>query len=310
MQKRKNIRLIISLVVVLIAILGLQLFKPKSGNLNVDKKLFQLDPQQEITDVYLQGEGISNHLQFKNGQWYVNDTLLLDQSMRDVFFSVLTQLEIRRPVAKSSQDTIAGYLLNNGIQTTISYGNKTIKRYYVGGDSNKDISWIMDSEEQIPYEVHIPGYQTYTAGIFKVPANDWRSRFVIDVNFALIKSIKLSYPNKEDNIELVSTKDFFKITNTSADSTKIADFLDNLAYLQADKFLSDDEISGGYDSLIKNNKVFARIEIVMSYGENPRLTFYEPLADNHYILSKISDGSVCVFDFNRVEGVFIRRGEL
>ena len=106
MQKRQNIRLLIILSATIVAVVFLQLSGKKDSNLGIDKTTFQLTDQQEITDVYLHSKMADNHFQFKNGHWVLNDTLLLDQSMRDVFFSVLSKVEIRKPVIESSKDSI------------------------------------------------------------------------------------------------------------------------------------------------------------------------------------------------------------
>ena len=210
MQKSKNIRLMAVLSLMIAAIIFLQLSKINQSNLGVEKTIYQLDDQQEITDVYLKSAQIENHFYFQNGQWELNDTLLLDQSMRDVFFSVLSKVEIRKPVVASSKDSLVNFLLNNGVHTTITFGDEIIKEYWVGGNNELELSWIMDSQKQIPYQVHIPGYQSYLAGIYSVPAKDWRSRFIFNLNFALLKNIEIEYAESETTLELNYANSFFQ----------------------------------------------------------------------------------------------------
>ena len=61
MQKKKNIRLLIILSLMIAAILLLQFSKPNNSNLGVEKTIFQLDNQQEITDVYLNNERVEKY---------------------------------------------------------------------------------------------------------------------------------------------------------------------------------------------------------------------------------------------------------
>ena len=304
MQKKQNIRLLVLLTLVVAAIIFLQLFKRVDSNLGVEKTIFQLDDQQEITDVYLLGKNLKNHFKFQNGHWELNDTLLLDQSMRDVFFSVLSKVEIRKPVIESSQDSVVNYLKTLGVRTKITFGSEIIKEYWVGGNADLGLSWMMDSQKLIPYQVHIPGYQSYLAGIFKVPATDWRSRFIFNLNFALLQSIEVDYPESEKKLELNYSKGFFSIEGIDSDSSKIADFLDNLAFLQADRFIENDEIANEYDSLVKNKEVYAVIRLHKISGEAKSITFYNHLPDKRFILARVDDGSLALFNYERIKAIF------
>ena len=267
MQKKKNIRLLIILSLMIAAILLLQFSKPNNSNLGVEKTIFQLDNQQEITDVYLNNEMVENHFQYQNGHWALNDTLLLDQSMRDVFFSVLSKVEIRKPVAESVNDSLISFLKSSGTRARITFGDDIIKDYWVAGNQELEVSWMMDSQKQVPYQVHIPGYQSYLAGIFSVPAKDWRSRFIFNLNFALLKNIEIEYPESGAILEMNYYNSFFSIPGVSADSTKIADFLDNLAFLQADRFIETTELDSEYNSLLENKLIYATIKLNKISGE-------------------------------------------
>lgn len=304
MQKSKNIRLLTALSFIIAAIIFLQFSKRNSSNLGVEKTIFQLHDQQEITDVYLNSEQVENHFKFQNGHWALNDTLLLDQSMRDVFFSVLSKVEIRKPVIESTKDSLVNFLLRTGVHTIITYGGEIIKEYWVGGNTELEISWIMDSQNQIPYQVHIPGYQSYLAGIFNVPAKDWRSRFIFNLNFALLKNIEIEYAESGERLELNYANSFFSIPGVAADSTKIANFLDNLAFLQADQFIEKNESGNEYDSLLKNNLVYATIKLKKISGDDKSITFYKNLPNKNFILAKIDDGSLALFNYERIKGLF------
>lgn len=307
MQKKLNIRLLISLTIVITAIIYLQFSKQTSSNLGIEKTIFQLEDQQEITDVFLSSKLIENHFNFQNGHWVLNDSLLLDQSMRDVFFSVLSKVEIRKPVVESSKDSLVSFLKSLGTRTKITFGEDILKDYWVGGNQELEVTWIMDSQKQIPYQVHIPGYQSYVAGIFTVPDTDWRSRFIFNLNFALIKGIEVEYAEPFGKIELNYGNSFFSIPGINADSTKIADFLDNLAFLQADRFLDSKELDDEDSSLVNNNHVFARIQLKRVSGDVNSITFYEYQPGDRFILAKVDDGSFALFNYERIRGIFKTR---
>ena len=309
MQKKRNIRLLAALLLIIATIIFLQLSKQSSSNLGVEKTIFQLHDQQEITDVYLKSSKVENHFEFQNGHWVLNDTLLLDQSMRDVFFSVLSKVEIRKPVVESSKDSLVRFLLSSGVHTTITFGDDIINEYWVGGDQESELSWIMDGQKQIPYQVHIPGYQSYLAGIYNVPAKDWRSRFIFNLNFALLKNIEIEYAESAEKLELNYANSFFSIPGIKADSTKIANFLDNLAFLQADQFIDNHELDNEYDSLLKNNLVYATIRLQKVSGKDKSIVFYKNMKNKRFILAKIDDGSLSLFNYERIKDLFKTRND-
>lgn len=304
MRKKQNIRLLVALSVIIVAIIFLQLSGQKSSNLGIDKTTFQLEDQQEITDVYLRGQGATNHFVFRNGHWQLNDSLLLDQSMRDVFFSVLSKVEIRKPVVESSKDSLVNFILATGVHTTITFGEDIIRDYWVAGNEDLEVTWIMDSQKQIPYQVHIPGYQSYLAGIYHVPANDWRSRFIFNLNFALLKNIEIEYSDSDEKLELNYANGFFTIPGLNADSTKIANFLDNLAFLQADQFIEEHELNSEFDSLLQNNIEFMTIRLKKVSGDVSSIIFYKHLQNKRFILARLADGSLSRFNYQRIKGIF------
>jgi hypothetical protein len=304
MQKKQNVKLLVSLSIMIVAIFMLQHNTRPTGNLGVEKTFFQLHDQQEITDVYIKNGSSENHLKYQSGRWRLNDTLLLDQSMRDVFFSVLSKVEIRKPVVESLKDSLVSFLKTYGTHATITFGDEIIKDYWVGGNQQQEVSWMMDSEQLVPFQVHIPGYQSYLAGIFAVPGNDWRSRFIFNLNFALLRSIEIEYPDTKPNLKLNYADAFFILPGINADSTKVANFLDNLAFLQADRFLDERETARQYDSLINNNLVLATIKLKEVSGNESRITFYNKLADRRYIIARTGGGTRCMFDYERIKSLF------
>jgi len=303
MQRKRNQLLLVALVLVSMAIVTLELTKGNTTSSNIEKKIFQLDPQQEITDVYLDGPEQNIHFRFTDGRWTLNDSLLLDQSMRDVFFSVVSQVEVRRPVQQSVADSIEQIIKTRGTHVKISFGQEVIKDYWVAGNREEELSWMM-TEGDAPYQVHLPGYQSFVAGIFEVPTKDWRSRFLATVNFALVQNIKMEYPGKSTVLELVFQDNFYAIPGVNADSSKIANFLDQIAYLQADEFIKRDAYGGRYVALIDNDAVYSILSFKLLNGQSEEIRFYETVGNDQFRLARSADGSYCLIDKRRIAGLF------
>ena len=298
MHKRKNIRLSIILLVLVSAVLLLEFNQGEADHLGVDKKLFQLDANREINQVVLEGPKETNQFDFRNGRWFLNDTLYLDQSMRDVFFSIVSQLQIRRPVLRTKADSVEQLLINEGVKTTISFGDEQIQQYWIGGNRQQQVSWIM-GEDRVPYQVHIPGYQSYVAGIFRVPAADWRSRFLLDINFALVKTIEIAYPEARPGLTLNFENNFFTIPGVQADSLKIANFLESLSFLQAESFIAQPSVDE-----LENEQPVATLSIRLVNGDQVEIPFFEDPQDEQFFLARLADQSLAKTDRQAVTRLF------
>ena len=179
-----------------------------------------------------------------------------------------------------------------------------IKEYWVVGNRTEEITWMMDSEEAIPYQIHIPGYQSYIAGIYSVPARDWRSRFILDVNFALITKIEMDYSDPELSLELAYKNNFFVMAGIDADSTKIANFLDQVAYLQADQFLKVDELPEQHRAALNTNSTYTTLRITKSSGDVVEVKFYTKPEESPFIMARLDDKTICLINYERVSGIF------
>ena len=286
----------------ILTIVTIRLLEQETNNLGIDKKAFQLNPEVEINEVILNGQGNLNRFTYSDGFWHLNDSLLLDQSMRDVFFSVVSHLEIRRPVLASRKDSIVNILLDQGIKTTISFGGDTLLDYWVAGNRKLQVSWIMGQDHQ-PYQVHIPGYQSYVAGIFSVPTEDWRSRFLLNINFGLVRSIELDYAESTNDVLLDYDNGFFTMRNSNADSTEIANFLDQISFLQADQFL-DKEAAKTVRRSMANMTLLAELKFLLVNGSTWKIRFLRLESDKANIYAILEDGTIASIDQQRLKELF------
>ena len=106
----------------------------------------------------------------------VHDTSTLDPSMQKVLMSVLNQVRVKRTVPKTDLLKISEDILNNGFKIEIGSSSGTDRVFYAGGNGIS-LSYFM-GEDEIPYIVHLPGYESYVTGIFEVAENDWRDRLI------------------------------------------------------------------------------------------------------------------------------------
>ena len=306
MQKQKNIKLLISLGIVIILIALMPLLKKDNNGLSVNKKQFTLNPQTVITDVLLTSNSMSNKFSYIQGGWQVNNSYELDPNMRDVFFSVLSQMSIRREVPQSQNDSISNLIHQHGVSVDILNNADTIKSYKVWGNSDFQTSYLMDKERQ-SYIIHIPGYRSYVAGIFEVPESDWRTRRVFSAQFTNLNSLKIEY--SKEQIEYRYKDSFFEIIDISADSTQLITSLENLLFLQTDQFLLSSDHDKYYVDSLSNTSPIATISTVKLSGASESAIIYNTNEQQSFYLGLVSDSSYCLFNKTRLKKILRKKSD-
>ncbi|MGM0579863.1 MAG: hypothetical protein ACQETL_04235 [Bacteroidota bacterium] len=241
-QSKKNIVLLsVWLGLVLLTILAYSYNPYERKSTSFEKDLFAVEnTNQTISRIELNGQDFSNTLEKKGDSWSVNQEYLLDASMQQVFFKLLEQVSIQRPIVGENSAKIKQNVLDSGVQVNI-YGNENLlNSYTVGGDFQAMRSYFVKGEEV--YLVQLPGYQSYVAGIFEVPENDWRDRVVFDGIWQDMVSLKINRPNKEA-VEFKYDDRLLRIQNQQADTAEVMNFVERFNYFFVDQFLPEDHIA-------------------------------------------------------------------
>lgn len=241
-QSKKNIVLLsVWIVLVLLTILAYSYNPYERKSTSFEKDLFAIEnANQTISRIELNGQGFKNTLEKNGNSWLVNQEYLLDASMRQVFFKLLEQVSIQRPIVGENSTKIKQNVLDSGVQVNI-YGNENLlNSYTVGGDFQAMRSYFVKGEEV--YLVQLPGYQSYVAGIFEVPENDWRDRVVFEGIWQDMVSLKINRPNKEA-VEFKYDNRLLRIQNQEADTAEVMNFVERFNYFFVDQFLPEDHIA-------------------------------------------------------------------
>ncbi len=270
-----------------------------SNHVSFDKKKFTLDENTIITSVYIAGEGIDNKLEYVDGLWEINSRYAIDNGMRDVFFAVLSQVEIRRPVPLTQKDSIADALKANGLKVTIQNNSELVKAYFVGGDEERFITYfIMDGDDD-PYIMQIPGYLSFIAGIYDASENDWRDRFIWPVDWSRLKALKVVYENgAKKDLDFKYRDNFIAVVGVNTmDTSAVMDYLQGVANLQAYSFLEQENKYSEW--AVPENKMI-RIEIEQIANNNYKLDLYRIPDDENFYLGIL----------NGTEGMLFQRPDI
>lgn len=250
MQRQRNIRLLLSLSVMIILIAGLFIFNSTTNNPSVDKGMFQIENLDKVDRVVLQSSKEKIDLSFNGSRWLVNGSYEADRQMIKVLFAALKQVEAKRAVASSVQDSIKKEIEISGIKVSCYVGQVLAKEFWSKGNSQSSESYFQLSDG-VPYLVTIPGYRVYVASVFEVPMSDWRDKTVFNFNWQNIRSVEVRFSkNPKQNFKASFQNKIFSVENVKeTDTTKLAAFMDALIQLRADKILTTEQ-SRQYDSLL------------------------------------------------------------
>src|SRR5688572_3572707 len=136
MHQKRNIRLLISLVVLVIATVAAFVSFRTTNQVIVDKNIFKIEDLKQIDKIVLTKNNQPIELTFDGVRWKVNNQLA-DRSMIDVLFATLQQAEPKRQVTESLQDSIAALLKNEGVKVSLFSADDLQKEFLAGGNANK-----------------------------------------------------------------------------------------------------------------------------------------------------------------------------
>lgn len=241
-QSKKNIVLLtVWMILVLLTIVAYSYNPYERKSTSFEEDLFAIEnANQSISKIELNGENFKNTLERQGNSWTVNQEYLMDASMQQVFFKLLEQVSVQRPITGDNSTQIKQNVLDSGVQVNI-YGNENLlNSYIVGGDFQAMRSYFVKGEDV--YLVQLPGYQSYVAGIFEVPENDWRDRVVFDGIWQDMVSLKINRSN-EKAVEFKYEDRLLRIQNQQADTAEVMNFVERFNYFFVDQFLPEDHIA-------------------------------------------------------------------
>lgn len=309
MQRRKNfILFIIFLILLGWTVIYINLEQKQEG-LSINELKFSVTDTASINQITITGNKFTNVLSRSSGNWKVNDTYLMDPSMHKVLMSVLKQVRVKRTVPKSDLSKISEDILNNGFKIEIKSSTEPVSIFYAGGNGIS-LSYFMGDDE-IPYIVHLPGYESYVTGIFEVAENDWRDRLIFKTSWLGVKSLNLSYgENPSGNINIRAENNLYTVSGINKlDTASLMGFLDKISYFYTDQYIEVGQVAA-YDSL-KKTKPFARLEVnSLGMDEPAIIEFYNQLSGDNVIMGVLQDQQMCLFSSSRLRPIFIKREDL
>jgi hypothetical protein len=253
MQEKRNIRLLISLVVLLISTVVVYFFTQSNREVVSDKTIFKVNDFTTIDRVLLSGSGESKvDLTFDGARWKASEQAV-DPNMVDVLFATMQQAEPKRPVAAAIRDSVNAWLTKYGVKVSLYQAGKLEKEFIAGGNPSKTQAYFKDLDSEEIYLMVIPGYRVYTSGIFELDIFGWKDKYVFGFNWRNFKKLTATHPAKPaENFEIEMGKEYFEVKGIAADTAKLNSFLDAVSLTTVVRYLGKNEL-GGIDSLLSKS---------------------------------------------------------
>ena len=305
-QKKINITLLLILGLLVISSIILGLTNETKKNTLDNKQLFSLQDTARVDLISIQSATADIRLKKTDGVWTLNEKHKAEANIVKVLLSILKDAQVVRNVSKSQEDEIIKHIENNGFLVEISADGDLIKSFYASGNDNKTVSYMMTADKTNPVIVNIPGYESYVAGIFEIPENDWRDRVILSTNWRSLQKLQIDYVEfPEYNLSIKFDFNFLSVEGINdLDTARMMAFIDEFNFLQADRYLDKGQ-NLNYDSLL-NTPHTVGMSIVDINPKNSRsLLFYPLLPDDPMMLAFVKeDEQMVLFEANRILKLF------
>jgi hypothetical protein len=284
MQRKKNIRLLISLAVMLTA-LGLILFFGSNTKSVVDKALFQIPEQEKIDQVTFESPKGKTEIKYDGTRWLVDNQWEADRQLIKIFFATTLKTEAKRKIPTSIQDKVSDDLKKKGIKVSFFTSGNLVKEYWVGGNEGRTETYFSYTNDQ-PYLVTIPGYRAYVASVFEMTSNDWRNKQIFNFNPQNFKSLEATFPsNPKEDFKITFTGKLFEVEGvTKLDTAQLNSYLDAVSFISADRIVGQEK--NKVDSLL-GVPVFEKI-VVKDIGGNEYPLMIYPFDRNSTMITGLA----------------------
>ena len=282
---------------------GVYFIPEEGGNAGIDRSLFTVDVSS-VDKVVFEAKDLNNTLSFDGAQWQLNEQYEASPRMVTVLFSILSQVKAKRRVGVQQSDSLGRVLKEQGVKVSLYSGSSLLQQYYAVGNQEKTATYFMLVNGEAPYLMHLPGYKTYIAQLFEMPAKNWRSRVVFPINWRNLKSITTSYPGKEgEGFQILLEQGLLRMPQIQeADTAKVSDYVQEVSISYLDEFIARGE-DQAYDSLSQTTAELL-IEVADIGGNILRLELFPLPEEGTHRLGLLNDQDLCLFESARIRKLF------
>lgn len=202
-MKRKKNRVPVIIVAVLGALSFWLIINSKKGTIKETLRDFAVEDTAAITKIFLadkSNKSITLERQ-PSGTWLVNGKFIARRDAIQTLLYTIKKVDVKELVGKKAQDAIVMRLSGSSVKCEIYQGDKLVKAYYVGTETQDQTGTYMiliDPETMKPsakpFITYIPGFEGYLTTRYFTTEKGWRDISVFKYHPDFIKSIRLEIP--------------------------------------------------------------------------------------------------------------------
>lgn len=317
MKKKRN-RIPAIIVVLLGSITFWLVINNKKSTIKETLRDFAVEDTASITKIFIADKsGKSVTLEHDaTGTWTVNGKFIARPDAMQSLLYTIKKVTVKEPVSKNAQDNIIKRLSGAAIRCEIYTGDKLVKAYYVGTETQDQTGTYMiliDPETMKPsakpFITCINGFEGYLTSRYFTDEKEWRDLTIFKYQPDHIKSVRMEVPfNPEFGYELVvkgnndyEVKSLSTPTKTLPDTDTLA-VKQYLSYFQKLSFEAfEDQLNEKQMDSVRNAKPINIITVTDLDGKSNTVKFFArgPKAKGQ----KDIKGNEIMFDQERMDAV-------
>ncbi|MFT7030424.1 MAG: hypothetical protein ACJA2C_001821 [Marinoscillum sp.] len=287
----KNRKLIVVFGLLLIANLVFFFTSQTKLSVSFDENLFKIESPDLISQIQIGDLKLS-----KNGdKWILNGQYAASNELIRLVMSILNRVEVKKPVSIP--------VVQNDVRLNIDGQERS---FYVWGNPTKTKTYFAQENSEEVYEVQIPGYNEYLAGIFELTADKWRDRLVLNGTWRTIQQLTLEYEGSADkNVSITFDDAFFKVPGVNAlDSNRVVDYLNQFEYFQANEWITKGRFPN-YDLLAESVPLAKLTLETIDSAEPIVMEIFKPLERDRFFLARLNGEELFVIDQKRALRILV-----
>jgi hypothetical protein len=317
MKKRKRNRIPLIIVILLGSLSFWLIVNNKKGTIKETLRDFAVADTGAITRIFLADKSnrtITLERQ-SAGSWLVNGKFLARRDAIQNLLYTIRKVDVKEPVGKKAQDNIVKQLSGSAIKCEIYQGDKLIKAYYVGTETQDQTGTYMiliDPETMKPsakpFVTYIPGFEGYLTTRYFTDEKNWRDVAVFRYHPENIQSVKLQIPFNTALGYEVNVKGFNSYEVKSMGSQQALANLDTLvvkqflSYFQNLNFESfEDQLNEKQMDSVRNSQPLNILSVTGKDGKTRTVKFFARYPKKHG--EKDITGKEILFDQERMNAV-------
>ena len=184
-QQKRNIILLAAIAAILVATVLIWLLrKDQVEGAGPHDSSYQIEDTASVTKIVMTDKlNRKVALIREKNSWSVDGKNPASLPMVNNLLETLKKMRIRSEVNRDAVPNVLKDIAAHGVQVDIYQNDQLTKTYYVGRETQDHMaSFMVRKGDDIPCEIHIPGFRGYLTPIFSAEAIKWRSHVIVDLD--------------------------------------------------------------------------------------------------------------------------------